>query len=162
QPRDRQPSELDAEQDHEQEREPEVGRGEADEDEHRRDLVEGRVLPGRAVHADGDGQGDDDQQLGDVQEQGDGQTLTDLLQDGPRGANGSRKPAGTSRPSQFQYCTASGLSRPYISRSSCRAWALDLAPISPACRSTGSPGARWMTAKVMKVMPRRRGKARTR
>src|SRR6266404_1995914 len=83
-PGNRQPIEVDPEEDHQEQGQPEVGRGEADEDEDRRDLVEERVLPRGRGDPDGNGQGEDDQELQDVQEERDGQALADLREDGPR------------------------------------------------------------------------------
>src|SRR6266566_4219715 len=84
QARDREPAELDTEEDHEHERQPEVGRGEAHEHEDRRDLVERRVLARRRQHPDRDRQHDDDYQLDDVEEQRDRKPLADLLEHRPR------------------------------------------------------------------------------
>src|SRR3990172_4804592 len=78
---DGQPAELDTEQDLQQDGEPEVRGGEAHEDGHGGDLVEDRVLAGRREDPDRHRQRQNDQHLDDVQEEGDGQALADLLED---------------------------------------------------------------------------------
>src|SRR5947208_15881631 len=78
------------------------------------------------------------------------------------GENDLPKSSRTVRVSHFVYWTCSGLSRSYSSRRSCRACASDWTERSPVWISAGSPGARWITRKEMKVIPSRSGMARKR
>src|SRR5207249_314852 len=79
---DGEPVELDTEEDHEEEGEPEIRGGEADEDEDRGHLVEERVLTRGGGDADGNGEGHDDDHLNEVEEEGDGKALADLGEHG--------------------------------------------------------------------------------
>jgi len=72
------------------------------------------------------------------------------------GENDRPKSSWTSRVSQFQYWTWSGLSSPYIWMSRSRTSLSDWIGVSPVPSSVGSPGARWITENEM-----RRGMART-
>ena len=67
----------------------------------------------------------------------------------------------TRRRIQVQYCTCRGLSSPYKARilSFTSAVALGLRSVA---MSMGEPGARWMTAKEMMVIPINRGTMRSR
>ena len=101
--------------------------------------------------------------LDDVQEQRDRQPLADLGEHGP--AVGQERAAEVQPRhralSQFQYCTCSGLSSPYSSRS-CSLTSRPSASRVLRRRSgsrAGSPGARWITMKETKVMPIRSGTA---
>ena len=61
-----------------------------------------------------------------------------------------------SRDSQSQYCTMRGLSRPYNSRR--RFWASrEALGLRVVCMSVGVPGARWITIKETRVIPRSKG-----
>ena len=62
------------------------------------------------------------------------------------------KSSCTMRVSQSQYCTYSGRSRPYSASSRWRA-AAPASGLSVVSRSVGEPGARWMTQKLIMVMP---------
>ncbi len=63
------------------------------------------------------------------------------------------------RDSHCQYCTWIGWSSPYTSRSFSTTSLGSWRPISSSPPGMGSPGARWITTKEMKVMPTSSGRA---
>ncbi len=73
------PAQMHPKEDHQEKGQPEMGNGKSDENHDGRHLVEERILPGCRVDSDGHGQKKNDQQRGDVQKDGDGEPLQDLV-----------------------------------------------------------------------------------